>query len=172
MRRIAVACACISLLVVTPAQALAQETTRIPIVPSTLQWIMSLVGLGVAIIGLYLISGINKLTKGGAIAGRAGYIIVAFMLLGISSILNVAVYAFKIEINYDFLAHIDEALKIVSMGFFVLYFQRVLAGLRGYMTGLGPTERTFVEDAGGSAAGGGGAAPGDATGASEDPGGR
>lgn len=150
MRRIAVACVWVTLLVAMPTPALAQETTRIPIVPSTLQWIMSLVGLGVAIIGLYLISGINKLTKGGAIAGRAGYIIVAFMLLGISSILNVAVYAFKIEINYDFLAHIDEALKIVSMGFFVLYFQRVLAGLRGYMTGLGPTERALIDEARGA----------------------
>lgn len=138
-----------ALLLSMPAIVLAQETPveHIPIVPPTLQWILSLVGLGVATLGLYFISKINTLTKGGAISGRAAYIIVAFMLLGVSSILNVAVYSFQIEINYDFVAHIDQALRIVAMGFFVLYFHRVLAGLRDYMEDLQVTEQTFIDDA-------------------------
>jgi len=131
-----------------------KSVTQIPVVPSTLQWIMSLVGLVVAVIGLYMISQINKLTKGGAISGRASYIIVAFMLLGVSSILNVAIYSFKVPINYDFLAHVNEALKIVALGFFVLYFQRVLGGLRGYVGNLEAAERTFVDDAGGTVSAG------------------
>lgn len=152
MKRTAIfACLCAAAFVVAPPIAsAAEDVVRIPMVQSTLQWVMSLVGLAVAIVGLILISRISRLTKGGAISGRASYIVVAFMLLGISSILNVVTYTLKLEISADFVGHIDAALRIVAMGFFVLYFQRVLAGLRGYVEQLEAGERTFIEDAGGS----------------------
>ncbi len=106
---------------------------EIPFVPSMLQWVMSIFGMVIAIFGLFLISSISNLTKGGAISGNAHYIILAFLCLGAASVLSVAVYSFDLSISDAYIAHLESALRIVSMGFFIMYFYNMLNRLQRYL---------------------------------------
>lgn len=135
-----------------PSIALASPEPEIPIVPSTAQWVLSLVGMVVVVFGLYMISNIGKLTGGGAISGGARYVVSGFLCLGAASVLTVAVYSFKLAVSADYVAYIEEALRIVAMGLFVQYFHTVLTGLRGYVKDLeeasGGASAPSAEDAG------------------------
>jgi len=97
---------------------------------------MSIFGMTVAVFGLFLISRVSRMTKGGAISGNAHFIVLAFASLGIASALSVAVYSFDLNISDAYIAHLESALRIVAMGFFVMYFYNLLVRLRGYVKNM------------------------------------
>ncbi len=138
-----------TLVLVAPSVALAAEPARdIPLVPSMLQWVMSVFGMLIAVFGLYLISTISNLTKGGAISGNAHFIILAFVSLGVASVLNIAVYSFDLNISDAYVAHLESALRIVAMGFFLMYFYNMLSSLRGFLKTADGGESSLGEDLG------------------------
>ncbi len=133
MNRVAIACsAVIAVALAIPEPALAAERVRI-LGASPLSLVISLSGLGVALVLLVEVINLRRVALGGAITERISYVVLAIVCLGASALAQWT-RNFAHGVTLQQLSIVAEVLVIVAMGLFSAYFASVRRALEGYLT--------------------------------------
>ena len=118
-----------------PSLAFAAETGT-PSASFGLHVIVSLVGLAVAVVLLVQALAVRKLAKGGALADKIGYVVLAVICLAASALAEWGTNFFG-GLTLEQVNLASELLVIVAMVLLAVYFSSVGASMRQYLRSLG-----------------------------------
>jgi len=114
-----------------PATAFAADpTTMLNRPPISL--IVSLVGLGVAVILLVQALAVRKVAAGGVIAEKISYVVLATVCLAASAVAQWS-RNFVVGVTLDQVQFASQVLVIIAMGLLAAYFAGVSRALNGFM---------------------------------------
>jgi hypothetical protein len=102
---------------------------------SPLKLVISMTGLGVAMILLVEVIMLRKIALGGAIADRISYVVLAIVCLGASALAQWT-RNFVTGLTLEQVQIAAEVLVIAGMGLFVAYFSSVRRALEGFMKSM------------------------------------
>ncbi len=129
----------------TPATAMAQESGGFLSAPPV-SMIVSLVGLGVAVILLLEAVAVRKAARGGAIAEKISYVVLAVVCLAASALAQWG-RNFVAGVTLDQIQFASQVLVITAMGLLAAYFAGVRRALQGYLKAMTGGEALAVEAA-------------------------
>lgn len=137
---------CVSLAVLaTPGTAVAQESGGFLSAPPV-SLIVSLVGLGVAVILLLEAVAVRKAARGGAIAEKISYVVLAVVCLAASALAQWG-RNFVAGVTLDQIQFASQVLVITAMGLLAAYFAGVRRALQGYLIAMTGGEALAAEAA-------------------------
>jgi len=128
-----------------PSTAVAKEAQGFLSAPPV-SLIASLVGLGVAIILLLEAVAVRKAARGGAIAEKISYVVLAVVCLAASALAQWA-RNFVEGVTLDQVQFASQVLVITAMALFAAYFGGVRRALRGYLSAITGGEALAAEAA-------------------------
>jgi hypothetical protein len=131
MSRAQLAAATLFAALVVPARAFASDGTAILNRPP-ISLIVSLVGLGVAVVLLMEALNVRKVAAGGAIAEKISYVVLATVCLAASAVAEWA-RNFVEGVTLDQVQFASQVLVIAAMGLLAAYFASVRRALQEYM---------------------------------------
>jgi hypothetical protein len=114
-----------------PATAFAADGTDMLNSPP-ISLIVSLVGLGVAVILLVQANAVRKVASGGVIAEKISYVVLATVCLAASAVAQWS-RNFVVGITLDQVQFASQVLVIIAMGLLAAYFAGVSRALNGFM---------------------------------------
>lgn len=107
---------------------------------SVLEWMAGFSGLVAALVGLYLASRLNKLTRGGVIGSSIGYVIFGFAILAIAALFDQllpylwqVLPADAVPFTIGDFALGRQMMQLTAMVLFAVYFYRVHRAFAGYV---------------------------------------
>jgi len=131
MSRAPMIAAATAAVLVVPAQAFAADGTDILNSPP-ISLVVSLVGLGVAVVLLLEALNVRKVAAGGVIADKISYVILAIVCLSASALAQWA-RNFVAGVTLDQVQFASQVLVITAMGLLAAYFASIVRAYQGYM---------------------------------------
>jgi hypothetical protein len=128
-----------------PSVAAAQESGGFLSAPPV-SMIVSLVGLGVAVILLLEAMAVRRVARGGAIAEKISYVVLAVVCLAASALAQWG-RNFVGGVTLDQIQFASQVLVITAMGLLAAYFAGVRRALQGYLTAMTGGEALAAEAA-------------------------
>jgi len=129
--------------VATPAAAFADSGTEVLNKPP-ISLIVSLVGLGVAVILLMQALAVRKVAAGGVIADKISYVLLATVCLAASAVAEWS-RNFVVGITLDQVQFASQVLVIIAMSLLAAYFAGIAKALRGFMASAESALRAETE---------------------------
>lgn len=124
----------------SPQTAMAAASGSTTAEPSTLSMVVSLVGLGVAVILLLEALALRKVALGGAITERISYVVLAIVCLAGSALAQWATN-FVADVTLEQVRLASQVLVITAMGLLAAYFYSVRSALQGYLKSMTGSSR-------------------------------
>ncbi len=134
MSRAPIIVAVTAAMLAVPAHAFAADGTDMLNRPP-ISLIVSLVGLGVAIVLLVQALNVRKVAAGGVIAEKISYVILATVCLAASAVAQWT-RNFVAGVTLDQVQFASQVLVIAAMGLLAVYFAGISRALAGYMSAM------------------------------------
>lgn len=131
MKQVGIAAGAAAFVLGAPQVAMAASGTDVLSVPP-ISLIASLVGLGVALVLLLEVAAVRKVAKGGAIAEKISYVVLAVVCLAASALAQWA-RNFVVGVTLDQVQFASQVLVVTGMALLAAYFGGVKRALHGYL---------------------------------------